>query len=218
MKTSSIILIIVLGVIFVATIILISLFPSHNALFSGLAINTIILLYVTKTFKLFHPDGIPKTIIFQNGEIDKCIEGIHSLFNIALEEVLILSGGLNEKIWGSEIILKDFESFKKRNIRLFIIVGERFEFREDSKLHQFLKQNIGSQYLKFYRYNGEPKNHLVIVDDMHLRLEDKHTIEDEKRKAEIRMYAGSLAGRARQKFEYYRAKSVLQLKEKPVEA
>jgi hypothetical protein len=128
---------------------------------------------------------------------------------------MIISGGLNEKIWGQEIIIKDFESFKERKIKLTIIVGEKFNPKANSKLHLFLKKNVGSDFLRLYIYpdsNG-PINHLIIVDNAHLRLEQKHTEEDSKRSAEIRYYAGSLAGRAKVKFEEYRIKSRLLLKE-----
>ena len=194
---------------FLIVLIYISAYPQKEYAIIGICILLVILTYFSIRFQLYHDVEIPKAVTKKNSDIITAIKEIHKLFDIALEQILIVSGTLNEKIWGSENIIKDFESFKLRKIELSIIVGKKLNIKKDSNLYNFLKDNAGSKYLNLYVCDETPTVHFIIVDNSHLRLEEKHEPNDDERKAEIKYYSGALAGRAKTRFEDYRVKSQL---------
>ena len=72
-----------------------------------------------------------------------------------------------------------------------------------------METSIKDSKIRFYIFKERPSIHFVIIDSIHIRLEEKHLPEDTTRSALIKYYAATLAGRAKNKFEDLRLRSDL---------
>lgn len=199
--------ILILVFFFILSIIFISVFTNFYVILGGSIFAIVLLWSISQSIHLFDDIDVPSTETRSNLSIKNAISEIHRLFSYANEQVIIVSGSLNHKIWNNNQLINDLIFLVKRGIDIQILCGPKLEIEKDSLIYNFLVDSISKGEIKLYIREKKPESHLIIIDDTHIRLEKMHISNSKKREALIQNYTGSLAGRAKSKFEEYRMES-----------
>lgn len=145
---------------------------------------------------------LPEYTYRHNQSRKSTIKEINHLLGMAEHEVLILSGSLNEDIWGDEVLSSRLNSIlQQTEIDVSIISTSSLSTVKDSTLYKLLKSNIKSEKFSFRVVEKDmPEPHLMIVDDMHVRLEKSHK-DSSSGRALISEFNVPLANKARIRYE-----------------
>ena len=196
--------IIILPSLFLLLVIVMSVFPKPPVIILGVFGGLILLFIISIRFGLFEDVELPAVQTEPNISIESAIDQVHKLFGLANEEVIIASGGLNEKMWNQDKLLDDLAFLIKRNVDIQFLTGPDLNFAKDSRLYRFLEFNLKEALVKMYILPNWPPTHFIIIDAAHVRLENRHDINTIDREAKILKYAGALAARAKIRYEDYR--------------
>jgi hypothetical protein len=206
MKKPSVITIII-PIVFILLIVVASIFPRPIIVVVTVFFNAALLFILSSLMGLFNDIDIPKIETRHNLTIEQSIDEIHKLFRMATEQVLIVSGCLNQKIWDNPIIIDDLKNFISLKIEIQILTGRKLGVKLHSSLHDLLLDNVKKGNIKLYIIDQRPNIHFIVVDNSHVRLEKEHGSDERDRQAEIKIFGVGLAGRAKNKFENYRLDS-----------
>jgi hypothetical protein len=191
---------IAISAIFLILIVILSAIYIEYSIY-GIIICIVTLFIVSYRMHLFQDIDLANPVTKKNSNIKSAIIEICSLLSMANHSVIITSGSLNEKIWGAEQTLKILEYLNGLDVKIFILTGKKLNISKNGPLYEFIKKSLEEKKLFYYIKEPAPDSHFIIIDETHLRLEDKHSVKDEERTALITYHRASLAGRAKNKFE-----------------
>jgi hypothetical protein len=197
-----------LPVSFVLGVLYVSLFPGVISFCTMSIILLTILIVISNRMSLFDDMDMPKTKTIHNQTLESAIKEIDKLLNVANQEVVIVSGGLNHHIWNNNAIINDLNSILNKDINVEILIGPHLNCSKHSEIYKYLKQRISHKSFSLYKLDKRPDAHFIIIDNAHIRLEKNHDQLKTSRQALIKYYAVALAGRAKAKYEDYRLRSL----------
>jgi hypothetical protein len=199
--------IIIIPIVFFGILIFASIFTKPAFVVLSIFFNVALLFTVSLKMGLYNDIDLPKIETRHNLTIDQSIDEIHKLFRMATEQVLIVSGCLNQKIWNNPIIVDDLKNFISLKIEIQILTGRKLGINRHSELYDLLLDNVKKGNIKLYVVEERPNIHFIVIDNSHVRLEKEHGTNEKDRQAEIKIFGVGLAGRAKNKFENYRLDS-----------
>jgi hypothetical protein len=185
---------------FLAIIVILSaVFVKYSPI--GMILCIFFLFYISFRMRLFKDFEVVDQVTRKNSSIEVAIKEICSLLTMANNSVIITSGSLNEKIWGDDQILRTFHTLNYLGVKILILTGNKLNVTQNGPLYNYIKESIEQNKIVYYCKEEPPDSHFIIIDESHVRLEDRHVPNLEIRKALIKYHRASLAGRAKSKFE-----------------
>ena len=120
-----------------------------------------------------------------NSDVTVAKKNIASLISSSNESVKIISATLSPAIYCQPDVFYEIEEAKKRGVKFEIILsgnvkapGDKIRPSKNESLENFNKlwSWVRNGEIEVYCFRGDPWPHIMIVDNLHVRIEDKHRI------------------------------------------
>lgn len=113
-----------------------------------------------------------------NAGLDACVNQVKELLAVATKDVLILSGAFKSEFYELESIVQAFQECLQKGVSIKILVGRNVD-SNTKRIPDLLKDYFEStnSELRIYHFphsDDTPAPHFIVVDSLHVRIEDRH--------------------------------------------
>jgi hypothetical protein len=110
----------------------------------------------------------------KNAELEDKRRKIEKLLLLANEEIKIVAGRLNSRVYGYKAIEKAIEKALNKGVNIEIIVDDDDLDNNSKEIMKWISENK----ITLYRLQrGRVSNHFIVVDREHIRIEEPHESE-----------------------------------------
>jgi len=138
-----------------------------------------------------------------NRDISRSKVFFKELIDRAQSWIGIVAGNLSHEFYDDPEILEAFRQAHGRGVEIEIIHGPNVDEKSQAIL-RLAQEGI----VHLYRFPKRPKNHFVVVDEKHVKVEDFHLKDQLERQAYIKYNTIYLAKRLTVRFAHMKSESV----------
>lgn len=184
----------------------------------GIALTSLVIYYF-----IISTDGLFTGYLeILNSDVEKAKANVALLMSSSTKSVKIISATLSPAIYCQPEVFNEIAAAKERGIKFQIVLsgktiapGPKIKptCEEAAKNFNTFWEWVKDGEIEVKCYPGDPWPHLIVVDDLHVRVEEKHKIvlyPDSricKRRAKTHLMNPKLAKKYADKFQYYRDNS-----------
>ena len=192
--------------------------PETQASLSAIAFGCVCFLLF-----ILYSDGLHTGFLeLLNSNTELAIKHIAKLINAASSSIKIVSGTLSPKIYCDPRVFEFLREAKERGVKIEIIISsesvplDRIKPNDEKLAKNFFELWgwVKKGEIKVSAVPKNPQSHFMIIDNLHVRMEDKHkitfikTARETKRHATTSLLNPKLANKFDSKFSKLKKKAV----------